>query len=68
MPVRLKLLWSALLVLTAGGLVTVIALTAQQEQPSGVGAWLLFAWALALLVIVLVLTGWEDPHADAEDS
>ena len=63
MSARTKLLWSALLVLTAGGLVTVIVLTALQEQPAGTGLWLLFAWALALLVIWLVLRRWDDPAA-----
>lgn len=55
MSARTKLLTGALLLLTAVGFVAVIALTALQVQPSGIGLWLLVAWALALLVIMLAL-------------
>lgn len=57
MSKKTKILWGTLLSLTAAGFVAVIALTALQVQPSGLGLWLLAAWVLALLVIVLTLEG-----------
>lgn len=52
---RLRL--AALVVLTACGFLTVIVLTSLQREPSGIGLWLLVAWVLALLVILLALEG-----------
>jgi hypothetical protein len=63
--VRTRLLWGALLVLTAGGFVAFIVLTTLQVQPSGIGLWLLAAWALGLLVIVLALETGGRPSGEA---
>lgn len=62
---RTRLLCGALLVLTAGGFVVFIVLTALQVQPSGIGLWLLVAWVLALLVIVLALETGGRPSGEA---
>lgn len=42
-----------------------IVLTALQVQPSGIGLWLLAAWALGLLVIVLALETGGRPSGEA---